>query len=228
MPSYRRHAVYYAPPAASALAEFGARWLGWDAERGRTVPHPVISDLPLPVEDITERPRRYGFHATLKPPFRLVGEETAFRDALADFAAGQAPFEAPALRLARLGGFLALTPSRHSAALGDLAFDCVRDLDRFRAAPTEAELAKRRANSLSQAQETMLSAYGYPYVGPEFRFHLTLTGGFEAAMAEEIRLILAAHVAPYCAAPLTVSEICWFAEDEDDRFHIIERFPLTG
>ena len=32
MGDWRRHAIYFAPPRGSALARFGADWLGWDPE----------------------------------------------------------------------------------------------------------------------------------------------------------------------------------------------------
>ena len=52
-----RHALYWLPPEG-ALAEFGAAWLGWDAARGREIPHPDIAGLPAPVREITRAPRR--------------------------------------------------------------------------------------------------------------------------------------------------------------------------
>ncbi|MEM8754768.1 MAG: DUF1045 domain-containing protein [Pseudomonadota bacterium] len=228
MTAYRRHAVYFSPPAGDPLAAFGAAWLGWDAEAGEARAHPAVPGLPMAVEAITETPRKYGLHGTLKPPMRLSGDEAAFEAALAALAERTAPFEAPPLRLSRFGGFLALTPGGWSEPLADLAFACVRELDRFRAAPTEDELAKRRAKGLTERQEEMLSAWGYPYVGPEFRFHLTLTGWFETATADAIREALAPHVAPFCEAPLAVEDVAWFGEAEDGRFHLVKRFPLKG
>src|SRR5690625_3806511 len=34
MTRFRRYAIYWAPPAGSDLARFGASWLGWDADLG--------------------------------------------------------------------------------------------------------------------------------------------------------------------------------------------------
>src|SRR6056297_1726408 len=65
--TYSRFAIYYLPPAGP-LAEFGARWLGWDVENGRALRQPDLPGL----EGITKAPRKYGFHGTLKPPFRLA------------------------------------------------------------------------------------------------------------------------------------------------------------
>ena len=35
---YPRYAVFWTPPSGSGLARFGAEWLGWDAEAGRSAP----------------------------------------------------------------------------------------------------------------------------------------------------------------------------------------------
>ena len=69
MASYRRYAVYYTPPPGE-FADFGASWLGWDAATGREVAQPDLDGLDLAA--MTARARRYGFHATLKAPFRLA------------------------------------------------------------------------------------------------------------------------------------------------------------
>ncbi len=65
-----RYAVYWAPEPATELARFGARWLGRDAETGQRTTA-LAAGLPLSWERATEEARLYGFHATLKPPFRL-------------------------------------------------------------------------------------------------------------------------------------------------------------
>ena len=88
-----------------------------------------------------------------------------------------------------------------------LAMTCVETLDRFRAPPSEAELARRRANPLSAEQEAMLARWGYPYVGPGFRFHLTLSSALSPEDLEATAAALAPHVAPFRAAPLAVREV---------------------
>ena len=52
---------------------------------------------------LTEAPRHYGFHGTLKPPFHLADGCDAgdLRRAMAGFAARQAAFEIAALHAAR-------------------------------------------------------------------------------------------------------------------------------
>jgi putative phosphonate metabolism protein len=230
MTTFRRYALFWAPPRGSALARFGASWLGWDAEAGELVPHPDVPRLPVPVAEITATPRRYGFHGTLKPPFRLAeGAGFAGLDRAAAALAGRIPpFQAPALEPARIGAFVALVPSAPGPALDALAAACVQELDAFRARPDERELARRRAHGLSPRQEEHLARWGYPYVLDQFRFHLTLTGALEREDGDEVFDILAGLTAPFCAAPLPVTELCLFGEGESGHFRIIRRYALSG
>ena len=74
---FRRYAIYFAPRPRRALARFGAAWLGWDAEAGADRDGPELAGLPRPRAEIVATPRRYGFHATLKAPFRLARGATS-------------------------------------------------------------------------------------------------------------------------------------------------------
>ncbi|MEO1612869.1 MAG: DUF1045 domain-containing protein, partial [Pseudomonadota bacterium] len=95
-------------------------------------------------------------------------------------------------------------------------------------ASIKAELAKRRAAGLTPAQEDMLARWGYPYVGPEFRFHLTLSGALPSDIAARVEAALAPLVAPLVDRPMAVREVCLFGEDASDgRFRVIRRFPLA-
>ncbi len=230
MTTFRRYALFWAPPRGSALARFGASWLGWDAEASELVPHPETPRLPVPVAEITATPRRYGFHGTLKPPFRLAeGAGFTGLDATAAALAGRtAPFLAPALEPRRIGAFVALMPFAPCSALDDLAAACVQALDGFRAPAEAAELARRRAHGLSARQEEHLVRWGYPYVLDEFRFHLTLTGALDRGDGDKVFDILAWLTAPFCAAPLPVTEFCIVGEGETGHFHIIKRYALSG
>lgn len=230
MTSFRRYALFWAPPRGSVLARFGAGWLGWDAEVGELVAHPEVGALPASLAEITATPRRYGFHGTLKPPFRLVeGAGLPELDmAAAELAGRIAPFEAPPLEVAPIGAFVALVPSAPCPALDALAAACVRELDGFRAASDERELARRRAHRLTPRQEELLARWGYPYVLDQFRFHLTLTGALDRETGEAVCEALARLTAPLRAAPLPVSEFCIFGESETGHFRVIARHALTG
>lgn len=226
-----RYAIYHLPPPGP-LADFAAAWLGWDCATGHEPPSPDFSDLPAPVRPrsaLTEDPRRYGFHATLKAPFRLApGQDEAGLDrAITALAARLAPVDLPGLTLSRLGRFLALVPEAPSPALQDLAARCVRDLDPFRAPLTPEEIARRRPDRLTERQRALLDRWGYPHVLEEFRFHMTLTGPLEPVEAEPVQALLADQLPPL-PRPYPIADICLLAEGPDRRFRVLRRYPLTS
>ncbi len=230
-PAPDRVAIYWAPAAANALARFGARWLGRDAESGAAVaPDPAWGD-PDWLTEVTAEPRRYGLHATLKPPFRLAAGRSrgALVRALERFAADAAPVAGPPLVLRRLGRFLALVPDGPAPAVEALAARVVAAFDDFRAPPDAAELARRRGHRLSPAHEANLARWGYPYVMAAFRFHVTLSGSLDAATLDRLEAMLAPLVAPFAAAPLALAELALFEQPAGDApFRLTRRVPLAG
>jgi len=227
---FKRYALYYAPPREAGWSRFATGWLGWDMEAGAEVAHPAVSGLPLPVEEITETPRKYGVHATIKPPFRLAEGTTRaeLEAACAALCAGLAPLRLDGLALARLGRFLALRPVGDTAALNALAAACVEGLDRFRAPAPQAELARRRAAGLSPAQEENLARWGYPYVMGEFRFHITLSGKLPRPALGAVETALARELGPLLPAPFEIADLALMGEDAAGRFHLIHRYALSG
>jgi len=227
--TYTRYAIYYAPEPGP-LADFGARWLGWDIETGTGCPHPDIPGLPRPVEEITRTPRKYGFHGTVKPPFRLAEgtDSDGLLAAARTACAARAHVRLEGLRLSRIGRFVALVPEGDTTALSDLAGAMVRDLDPFRAPAGDAELARRRARKLTDRQEKLLTDWGYPYVMEEFRFHLTLTGSLPDTDGDQVVDALAPVLAPMLDGPVTIATLCLVGELPDGRFKTIERLPLSG
>ena len=224
---WRRHAIYFAPPAGSPLAAFGAAWLGWDAATGAVPAHQHWPDLPHDRAALTEAPRRYGFHATLKPPFRLAPDTTPEAlDAATAALARTHPSFTLTLRVAALGPFLALLADA-PPELSALADACVTTLDRFRAPPAPEELARRQATGLDSVEAANLARWGYPYVLDRFLFHMTLTGPLPASERPALQSALADTLAPLLAAPVPVTEICRFSEAADGRFRLVRRFPLA-
>ncbi|WP_415922002.1 DUF1045 domain-containing protein [Tateyamaria sp. SN6-1] len=228
VPMYKRYAIYCVPAPDSDLARFGAAWLGWDSAVGAAVPQPEIAGLD--VAALTNRPRKYGFHGTIKPPFRLADGQslTGLQDALAQLCATAAPVTLDGLRLARIGRFLALVPEGNAAALQDLAARAVADLDAFRAPATPQELAKRRAARLTLAQDALLEKWGYPYVMDAFRFHLTLTGPLDHRAEHPASKALESHLAKLSLRPYRIDALTLLGEDDTGYFHQIVRQPLTG
>jgi len=204
-----RYAIYYAPPPDSLLHELGSRWLGRDAWTGKPVDQPNV----LGIGRLTMEPSRYGFHGTLKAPFRLRDDKTpeALAQAVAALAASETPFGLR-IKAGSIGGFLALVPAEPSPALMALAARCVRELDEFRAPASEEELRRRRQASLTPAQDQYLERWGYPYVMDEFRFHMTLTERLDPPDQQRLAAAAAAHFAPALQGPVMMAGISLFVE----------------
>lgn len=224
-PDGPRFAIYYAPDTDDPLALAGVSWLGRDAETNARMPQP---DHPG-IAEVTAEARKYGFHATLKPPMRLAAGRSSFalRDAAASLARALAPFELPPLAVANVGNFLALCDRTNAPALRHLADRAVEALDGFRAQPGEAELTRRRAAGLTAVQEDMLTRWGYPYVFGEWTFHMTLTRRLGPAEKAVWKSRAELHFADALNAPRTVRSICVFAQASlRSPFTIAERFPF--
>ena len=228
MEDFPRYAIYYAP-APGPLADFGAAWLGWDAQAGCAVPHPQVPGLPGPVHELTRQPRKYGFHGTLKPPFRLAEGQGPqdLAEGVRLLAARLAPVRLEGLQPAQIGGFVALTPVGDVAPLAELAGAVVTGLDGYRAPLTAGEVARRRPDRLSPRQRANLDHWGYPHVLEEFRFHLTLTGPLKRARLDAVRAALAPMLEPLMPQPFEVPDICLFGEGRDGRFRLIHRYALS-
>ncbi len=233
MQSNTRFALYFAPEQGSALDRFGAAWLGWDAAARVPVARPVCAGLSgSGIAEITRTPARYGFHGTLKPPFRLrAGCSVEDLDrAVTALAAGEEALTTAPLALAEIGSFFALVPPR-SAALSALAARCVRDLDDFRAPAGAAELDKRRAGGLSARQDKNLCRWGYPHVMDDFRFHLTLTNSLSGAERDRVRPVLRDLTAAITGErdDFRLTSLCLFGDPGAGQpFVLLKRYPLHG
>ncbi|MFC3614429.1 DUF1045 domain-containing protein [Lutimaribacter marinistellae] len=226
--TFSRYAIYFVPPAASDWGRFATAWLGWDVVDGAPVAHPQAAGLD--VAAITEVPRKYGLHATVKPPFRLAaGRDAAdLHAACTTLAATSAPVQLDGLQIARLGRFLALRPRGDETALNALAAEWVQALDTFRAAPDAQELAKRRAAGLTPAQDENLSRWGYPYVMDQFRFHITLTGKLDRDTGARAQAHLEKTLVPLLPTPFGIDALALVGEAGDGRFHLLHRYALSG
>ncbi|MGB8814345.1 MAG: DUF1045 domain-containing protein [Paracoccaceae bacterium] len=229
MEGYQRYAIYYAPEPG-VFANFCAKWLGWDAESGRVRAHPVIRGLPRKVADLTAAPRVYGFHGTIKAPFRLAegADIAALHAAMLGLCGGMAAVQVAQMALQRLGGFVALVPVADAGGVADLAATVVAALDGFRA-PLEAdEIARRRPERLSGRQQDYLARWGYPYVMEEFRFHLTLTGDLPEDEADQVLAVLEPVLTPLVPQPFRVGSLCLFGQQTGGRFRMLHRYALGG
>jgi hypothetical protein len=205
---YARYALYFTPPPGP-FAQAGAGWFA---------------------KDIAERPRRYGFHATLKAPFRLSEgmTEDGLRVAVEDFCARASPVLLGGLEVSQIGRILGLTPLGETAALTEFAAQVVESFDPFRAPLTDAELARRRGKGLPKDAETRLQRWGYPHVMEAFRFHMTLTGPLPRAEFDQTANEARAHFVPSLCCPITLDALTLCGEDSAGRFHALARFPLSA
>jgi putative phosphonate metabolism protein len=211
-----RFAIYFVPGAGSALYRFGASVLAYDCYTGQAVVRPRAVDLPeTEWAALTAEPSTYGFHATLKAPFRLRGEFEA-ADVLVSLQTLAAAVPAirlePAVQL--IAGFVAIVPAAASSALDCLAAECVTAFDHFRLPPTEDERSRRLAAGLNPRQAAHLDRWGYPYVFEEFRFHMTLTGRVTPDRREQIHALLQREFARQCGgSPVRIDRIALVRQD---------------
>ena len=231
-----RFAIYAAPGSGSAdsigvaLRERAERWLGRSVTGEPVRPAAPAGWARATVDAMTVSARRYGFHGTLKPPFRLADGRTQedLDAALARFAAHRAGAVIPGLSLASMGGFFALVPGAEAPGLHALADEVVRGLDDFRAPPTAAELDRRNPASLAPRQRELLQRWGYPYLLDEFRFHLTLTDRVPEDDHPRVRRVLSDWFAPVLGASVPIDGLALFKEAEPGApfaLHSVHHLP---
>lgn len=225
MDQMKRFAIYFAP-RDGAFADAAAHWLGWDARTGQSVAQPNVPGM----ADLTAAPRRYGFHGTIKPPFRLADGTTpvALGEAVATLAASLRAVSVEALAMVRLEGFLALIPQGDTAALADLAARVVQGLEAFRAPLTPEDIARRRPETLTPRQRELLTAFGYPYVMEEFQFHLTLSDRLIGPQVPAFEAAAQTHFAGLLPQPFEFEDLCLFGEDPSGQFHLLHRYALSA
>ncbi|AYD01884.1 DUF1045 domain-containing protein [Neorhizobium sp. NCHU2750] len=212
-----RYAIYFTPPAHDALTLAASQWLGRNAFSGEFVEPPAIRGIGLhEIAFHTAIPRRSGFHATLKAPFKLapdISEPMLLRH-LMRFAGSHEPFRLPALEVARLGNFLGLAPESHCEQMRLFACAVVQEFDVFRAPLSDAELERGDPGDLSAPQFSNLYRWGHPYVMDEFRFHMALTGPLLAKDSMAIEPALRDYFVPYVAKPVEIANLALFVEEE--------------
>jgi putative phosphonate metabolism protein len=221
-----RYAIYYLPEETSPLWRFGSAIIGYDSVSGALTDHPDLG-LNLDLALLTKEPRTYGFHATLKAPFRLPqgATEAMLLEAAQSFALQQPPFALGHLEVKELGSFIALT-ARPNQTLRAFAADCVRAFEPFRAPMTSDERARRLRAPLTPRQVELMDAWGYPYVFEEFKFHMTLTASILNQDRTAVRdAIKDAYREVDGTASLT--SLCVCIQPQGERFRLLRRFPLA-
>jgi ribose 1,5-bisphosphokinase len=234
-----RYALYFAPRLDSPWWKAGCQWLGRDAaddaEAGQPMMQPEIDGLPrLSLAKLTSDARRYGFHATLKAPFRLQGgfTETHLTAMAEAFCAVQKPLFVPDVEVGMMGNALALRATGDSHLIDELALRCVQYFDPLRAAPTAEEQRKYRSRGLSAREEELLQRWGYPYTEDRFRFHMSLSDDLAELDAGSVAAMRAAAQAHFAHAratePLGIDGLTIFREIERGTpFQVWKRFAFS-
>ena len=225
-PCRARYAIYYTPDPEHPLTRTAAEWLGRDAYA------PGSSTLPEPGHvELIASARRYGFHATLKPPFRLKEGSTLeeLEQALGDFGGSQAPCSLGRLKLGLLGAFFALVPAEPCPAVLDFAGRVVAEFDRFRAPMDPAERGRRMNRPLDPVEIKHLNDWGYPYVFERYRYHMTLTDRVPADLLPEFRQRLELAFLPLLDQEYSIDALALFVQENPEAdFVVRSRFALTG
>lgn len=228
---FLRYAIFWLPPANSAMAAFGREWFGICPERGE-VGAPATFGLPEALAaEAARRPRRYALHGTIVAPFRPA--EGVSREALADelraFCARRTVRRTGPLGFSRLTRHLALIPEGGTARLEWLAAEAVTHFNAFRAPVTEADLARYPAEQHSPRQLQHARDFGYPYVLSDFIFHVTLAGPLAPEPLDQVQAALAPQIEPLIGAPLEIGSLCLLGEtDQAAPFRLIERCALSA
>jgi putative phosphonate metabolism protein len=227
-----RYAIYFVPADQLDLYRFGCSILGYDCYTGRDVR--LLDDLHQEFANwrkITEEPRRYGFHATLKAPFRLPlsRSEAALTDAFDKFAKLGHPVAHIEPEITALGDFIAIVPRRPTPALDVLANQCTTIFDAFRAPMTAKERARRTASHLSPSQMQNLDRWGYPFVFEDFRFHMTLTGPLPESARDHVIAVLRRIFDRVCGkGEIAVDRLALVHQpDERARFRVLCEAELS-
>ena len=213
-----RHAAYFAPAEHSPLAQLGAQWLGRCAQSRRAMRQPEFPTIsPETLRACTAAAARYGWHATMKAPFalKLGVEMDAVPKAFSSLAQSKKALTLPPLTLRHMGDYLALVPDASFSALQELAFDCVRALHPLAAPLSDQQLVQRRLTPLTASQDAMLLQWGYPFVGDEFQWHMTLTGSLKGLSQGELQALQDAALqwfGPVLNQTLELDAISWFVE----------------
>jgi putative phosphonate metabolism protein len=199
-----RVAIYAAPEAGSPWWQQGSEWLGRCAHHQRVLAQPTIEGVEAStLARLTADPRRYGWHGTLKAPFRLAeGVGLAqLSDAVNRLCQQHRPFELTGSRVARMGRFLAWRPESPVLPLQRLAASCVTQLHSLAAPLTPKEMERRRQAGLTPEQDALMRDWGYPWVLDQFRFHFSLTGPLDTAPADTVNTLAVAATAHFSALP---------------------------
>ena len=152
MTNYKRVAIYFLPKKNSSLENFGKNLLGRDINKKKKISLTRRQKYFInrgftffdELKDYCEQPAKYGFHATLKAPFRLKRNVKTknFYDVISHIAAQHSRFKIQGLKIVYSKKFTFITSRKPNKLLINLENDLVKHLDTFRAELNKTEIKK--------------------------------------------------------------------------------------
>ena len=231
---FERYAVYWVPKRADALARFGASWTGWCAERGEPRARGEFRGVTVNIPAITRRIWRHGLHAVIKAPFHLGAGRSRFsiEHTLWGLIEESVSLRLPRLRLAVVGGRVALVPRQNCSALDDLVArigDAMAPLDMaapsngFAVASAPAPDGTRGITGGDIASLVQIPA------ADAHRFHMPLTDRLGLEVAFEVMEELRPLLAPMLDEPRRLDDVALMGDPGAGRpLRVLERYDLRA
>ena len=237
MTNYKRVAIYFLPKKNSSLENFGKNLLGRDINKKKKISLTRRQKYFInrgftyfdELKDYCEVPAKYGFHATLKAPFRLKRNVKTknFYDVISHIAAQHSRFKIQGLKIVYSKKFTFITSRKPNKLLINLENDLVKHLDTFRAELNKTEIKKRIPDSLTFKQNKYLKEWGYPFVFDQFKFHMTLMNQNNNKLSNKQKLELEKLIYKISNNVIEFNEISLLGENKNGHFEEIKRFKLN-
>ena len=237
MTNYKRVAIYFLPKKNSSLENFGKNLLGRDINKKKKISLTRRQKYFInrgftyfdELKDYFEQPAKYGFHATLKAPFRLKRNVKTknFYDVISHIAAQHSRFKIKGLKIVYSKKFTFITSRKPNKLLINLENDLVKHLDTFRAELNKTEIKKRIPDSLTFKQNKYLKEWGYPFVFDQFKFHMTLMNQNNNKLSNKQKLELEKLIYKISNNVIEFNEISLLGENKNGHFEEIKRFKLN-
>ena len=237
MTNYKRVAIYFLPKKNSSLENFGKNLLGRDINKKKKISLTRRQKYFInrgftyfdELKDYFEQPAKYGFHATLKAPFRLKRNVKTknFYDVISHIAAQHSRFKIKGLKIVYSKKFTFITSRKPNKLLRNLENDLVKHLDTFRAELNKTEIKKRIPDSLTFKQNKYLKEWGYPFVFDQFKFHMTLMNQNNNKLSNKQKLELEKLIYKISNNVIEFNEISLLGENKNGHFEEIKRFKLN-
>ena len=223
---YERYAIWWVPQAATPLAGFGRRWMGWCAEDADSVALRGVRDLPSSTEMGCCQMAARGLHGTLARPFTLGPGRSVWRlqEAIAKFAATNPTVPLPRMDVRVRQDRVVLTPLCESGMLQRLqggVADIVRTISGKADAPANTG-GPIVAGGICLPVDTVK--------GPSLvsDFVMPLTGRMQAAEAQRLASDLRHRLSSVLSVPARVSDLALMGDPgRGRRWRLLERFQLA-